>query len=67
MDFNYLDNLDVLSSMLDKATKQFSKDIKLVKGDLTEEERAQLVEMDRVVGQANDVAAEIRRKAKDRK
>lgn len=67
MDFNYFDNLDVLSDMLDKATKQFNKDVKLFKGDLTEEERAQIKEMDRVVKQANDTTAEVRRKASKRK
>jgi hypothetical protein len=67
MDFNYFDNLDVLSDMLDKATKQFNKDVKLFKGDLTEEERAQIKEMDRVVKQANDTTAEVRRKANKRK
>ena len=67
MDFNYFDKLDTLSDILDQATKQFNKDIKLFKGDLTEEEKAQLVQMDKAVKEANGITAEVRRKASKRK
>lgn len=66
MDFDYTENLHLLTGILDKAQKQFAKDIKL-QGNVTNEERAQIAEMDRVIEIAHNTTSELARKAKSKK
>ena len=66
MDFDYTEHLPMLTDLLGKAQKQFAKDIKL-QGNVTSEERAQIIEMNRVAEMAHDTTSELARKAKKRK
>ncbi len=66
MDFDYTKDLPLLSNMLENAMKQFGKDIKL-QSNITDEDRAQISEMERVANMARETTNEIARKAKKRK